>query len=117
MKDVRAASDASVADASGANLTVEFPAAAVELIARRAAEIVLEQRPAKPASEFLTVNEAAELLRARPQRVYDLLSERRLTRFKDGARVLVSRAEIFAYLGCPPVAQTAGNGLRRRFAA
>jgi excisionase family DNA binding protein len=46
----------------------------------------------------LSVEEAAEHLRAKRQRVYDLLSARRLTRYKDGKRVLVSRAELDAYL-------------------
>lgn len=81
---------------------------AVEAIAERAAEIVLArlaaERPAG-ASEYLTVPEAAELLRAKRQRVDDLLSMGRLTRFKDGARTLVSRAELEAYL--------AGEGVRR----
>jgi excisionase family DNA binding protein len=48
--------------------------------------------------EYLTVAEAAECLRAKPQRVYDLLSAGRIRRYKDGARVLVKRAELEAYL-------------------
>jgi excisionase family DNA binding protein len=51
-----------------------------------------------PLSRYLTVPEAAEYLRAKPQRVYDLLSDRRLTRHRDGARVLVSRDELDRYL-------------------
>lgn len=50
-------------------------------------------------SPYLTVREAAAFLRARPQRVYDLLSDGRLTRVKDGSRVLVARRELEAYLG------------------
>lgn len=52
--------------------------------------------------EYLTVSEAAERLCAKRQRVYDLLSAGRLRRYKDGARVLVRRAELDSYL--------AGNG-------
>ena len=48
---------------------------------------------------MLTVPEAAKRLRAKPQRVYDLLSDGRLTRHKDGSRVLVDRRELDAYLG------------------
>jgi excisionase family DNA binding protein len=48
--------------------------------------------------EYLTVSEAAEHVRAKPQRVYDLLSAGRLRRYKDGARVLVKRTELEAYL-------------------
>jgi excisionase family DNA binding protein len=71
----------------------------VEVIAERAAEIVLERLSASsPTSPYCSVAEAAERIRAKPQRVYDLLSARRLTRFKDGRRTLVSRAEIDAYL-------------------
>jgi excisionase family DNA binding protein len=53
-------------------------------------------------SEFLTVPEAADVLRADRQRVYDLLSSGRLTRHKDGSRVLVRRAELEAYLSGSP---------------
>lgn len=48
--------------------------------------------------EFCTIPEAAEVLRARRHRIDDLLSAGRLTRHKDGARTLVSRAELPAYL-------------------
>jgi excisionase family DNA binding protein len=48
--------------------------------------------------EYLTVAEAAQRLRAKPQRVYDLLSAGRLRRYKDGARVLVKSVELEAYL-------------------
>ncbi len=84
-------------------LVVVLPPEAMEALAQRVAAIVLERSgeavpPASPQSEYLSVAEAAELLRAKPQRVYDLLSAGRLTRLKDGSRVLVSRAEIEAYL-------------------
>jgi len=49
-------------------------------------------------SPYMTVTEAAEYLRASKQRVYDLLSAGRLTRRKDGTRVLVSREELEAHL-------------------
>ena len=94
-----------------ASLKLELPAELVESIARRAAEIVLERLGAPPAeSEFLTVEEAAELLRCghddegrvKRQRVYDLLSDGRLERFKDGSRVLVRRADVVAHLRPTP---------------
>ena len=70
-----------------------------QAIAERAAELVLERQP-PPASlpEYLTVEEAADYMRASRQRVYDLLSSRRLPRHKDGTRVLLRRTEIDAYL-------------------
>ena len=89
-------------------LAVPVPVELVERIAERAAEL-LEARLGsltRP-SLYLTVAEAAEYIRAKPQRVYDLLSARRLTRYKDGRRVLVSRDELDGYLvseGRNPVA-------------
>jgi excisionase family DNA binding protein len=50
------------------------------------------------ASPYMTALEAADYLRCSRQRIYDLLSQRRLTRHKDGARTLISRAEIDAYV-------------------
>jgi excisionase family DNA binding protein len=49
-------------------------------------------------SPYMTTEEAAEYLRCDRQRVYDLLSQRRLTRIKEGSRTLVSRAELEQYL-------------------
>jgi excisionase family DNA binding protein len=58
-----------------------------------AKRMAARQRP-----ELLSVPEAAELLRCERQRIYDLLSSGRLTRLKDGARVLVRRSEIERHL-------------------
>ena len=78
-------------------LILTLPPELVERIAERAAELLAErQRPTEP--ELLTVAEVAEHLRCKPQRVYDLVSQARLTCLKDGARVLVSRGDLFAYL-------------------
>jgi excisionase family DNA binding protein len=68
-------------------------------LVERVAAVVLERmgEPSAP-SPYMSIGEAAEYLRARRQRVYDLVSAGRLTRFKDGSRVLVSRAELDAYL-------------------
>jgi len=49
-------------------------------------------------SPYVTICEAADLLRCRRQRVDDLLSQRRLSRLKDGSRTLISRAEVEEYL-------------------
>jgi excisionase family DNA binding protein len=91
-------------------LTITLPPDAAEAIAQRAAAIVLERLSAEPRiAEYLTVSEAAEYLRSKPQRIYDLLSARRLTRHKDGRRVLVSRVELDTYLaegGSRPIAPT-----------
>lgn len=60
--------------------------------------VALPKPELPPPPEYATVVEAAEILRAKPQRVYDLLSARVLTRHKDGSRTLVERAELEAYL-------------------
>lgn len=62
----------------------------------------LSQANRGESSSYLTVEEAAAYLRAKPQRVYDLLSDGRLSRVKDGSRVLVARAELDAYLARRP---------------
>jgi excisionase family DNA binding protein len=93
-------------------VTVAIPAELLEAIADRVAEIILARQTGGPgrrlivgrefggvgAGPYLTVAEAAEYPRSKKQRVYDLVSARRLTRFKDGRRVLVSRAELDEYL-------------------
>ena len=92
-----------------------LPADAVEAIAERAAELVLA-RLAERESPYLSVDEAAGYLRCARQRIYDLCSAGRLTRFKDGSRVLVARAELDSLVApeLPPVAQ---QRMGRRVAA
>jgi excisionase family DNA binding protein len=74
-----------------------IPAAAIEAIATRAAELVLERQAAgedERRSKYLTVEEAAELYRCKPQRIYELVSARRLTSVKEGGRTLLLRSEL-----------------------
>lgn len=82
-------------------LRLPLPKDVAHAIAQLAAEIAVERLRNEAAARprMLTIKEAAEELRAKPQRVYDLLSDGRLTRHKDGARVLVDREELNAYLG------------------
>jgi excisionase family DNA binding protein len=62
-----------------------------------------DSRQAAPSSSpYLTIPEAAEFLRCSRQRVDDLLSQRRLRRYKDGSRTLVSRDELARYLAGAP---------------
>jgi excisionase family DNA binding protein len=91
-------------------LALNVPEELVEEIATRAAAIVLEQlRPAENGSSpYLTIPEAAELLRARRHRIDDLLSRGTLTRVKDGSRTLIARAELEDYLAGKPT----GRGRR-----
>jgi excisionase family DNA binding protein len=109
------------ADAACGSISMEVPTAVIEAVAQRAAEIVLERlRLDDRRPKYLAVTEAAELMRAKPQRIYDLLSSGRLTRHKDGCRVLVSRAEIEIYLAAgalSPVAPALPRGSQRRINA
>lgn len=75
-----------------------FPEAIINDIAERAAALVMERTVPAWSSPYLTVPEAAEYARCSRQRIYDLLSSARLTRHKDGSRVLVGRDELDAYL-------------------
>lgn len=85
-------------------VTLALPPALLDAITERAAEVVLERLRAEAEAppRMLTVPEAAAFLRAKPQRVYDLLSDGRLTRQKDGRRVLVDRQELERYLDGGP---------------
>lgn len=47
---------------------------------------------------LMTVVEAAEYLRCRPKRIYDLCSQGRLPFEKDGSRTLIRRRSIDSYL-------------------
>jgi len=73
--------------------TVTIPPEVVEQIARRAAELVLQNIPSPP-GPWLTTGEAAERLRCRPQRVFNLVSEGRLRVYKDGSRNLFRASEL-----------------------
>lgn len=79
-------------------IAVELSELDVRRIAERTAAILRGEGHAAPPSPYMTVEEAALYLRCRRQRIDDLLSQRRLSRIKDGARTLVSRAELEAYL-------------------
>jgi excisionase family DNA binding protein len=79
------------------NFELAIPPELVEEIAQRAAQLMrqleLEENPLSP---YMTVDEAAEFLRCKPKRIYDLRSSGRLSRFNEGGRALVLRSEIEA---------------------
>jgi excisionase family DNA binding protein len=87
-------------DAAGPELALALPPDLVEAIAERAAELVREKlaQQAGAVSPYLTIPEAAAYARCKRQRIDDLLSARRLTRYKDGRRTLVLKAELDAWL-------------------
>jgi excisionase family DNA binding protein len=74
----------------------------VDAVAQRAAEVVLERLEMRPASPYMSVGEAADYLRCSKQRIYDLLSSGRLTRLKDGSRVLLRRSELDEHVSAGP---------------
>ena len=80
-------------------LALTIPDEWLEAVAERVVELLAARATAARGSPYLSVAEAAEFLRADRQRVYDLLSSGRLSRIKDGARVLVAHAELECYLG------------------
>jgi len=112
-----AATDGNAPDA----LSLALPPALIEAIARRAAALVLQQLQEGHAAEspYLTIPEAAVYARCKRQRIDDLLSSRRLTRYKDGRRTLLLRAELEAHLvgahrgrqGRPDPAAPAGDSI------
>jgi excisionase family DNA binding protein len=69
-----------------------------DAVAAIADAVTKKNEPEPENSPYMTIIEAADYLRASRQRVDDLLSQRRLTRYKDGTRTLVSRDEITRYL-------------------
>jgi excisionase family DNA binding protein len=94
-------------------ISVELSEQDFERIAERAAALAAARLEGANSSPYVSIPEAAELLRCRRQRVDDLLCQRRLTRVKDGSRTLIRRAELEAYLrGEPTGAWAARSPLR-----
>jgi len=100
-------------------LTLALPDQLIEQIAQRAAAIALQELGRREsASPYLTIPEAAAYARCKRQRIDDLLSARRLRRYKDGRRTLIIRAELDVYLagqtpsprGTEPAFETDWNG-------
>lgn len=87
------------ADSGTFRIALELSDEDVRRIADRTAALLrAESRRSGSDSPYLTIDEAAVYLRCRRQRIDDLLSQRRLSRIKDGARTLISRSELEAYL-------------------
>jgi excisionase family DNA binding protein len=65
----------------------------VDRVAERVA-LRLRDRDAEPTTDLLSVSEAAQVLRCKPRRVYDLRSAGRLPRTVEGGRAVVRRSDI-----------------------
>lgn len=83
-------------------LTVDVPDELVQAIAAKVAELLADQeapRDPDPPDRLLTVEEAAEYLRAKPRRVYELVRTRVLDVERDGRRVLIRKQTLDEHLG------------------
>ena len=80
-------------------ITLTLPGSVVDVLAARivncvAAEIAGLRRAELPV--YFTTDEAADYLRCKPQRIYDLVSERKLPVLKEGSRSLFRREHLDA---------------------
>lgn len=86
------------------------------LIAKLVAE---ELAKAKPANDYLSVAEAADLARVSPYTIRRWVKHGALTRHEAGTRVLVKRDELEKHLACEvvpiDVKLSPGERARRRF--
>lgn len=77
------------------NVAVALSEDDIERIAERVASLAASSSRPDP---WLSIEEAAEHLRAKPQRLYDLVSTGRLRPAKDGRRLLFRRSWLDTYL-------------------
>ena len=82
----------------GQALEAELDDYALATIAAAVAEQSGTTATPAPASPYMTIPEAATYLRCSRQRIDDLLSQKRLQRFKDGSRTLISRTELETHM-------------------
>lgn len=75
-----------------------FPPEVIDSLAAHVAERVARELGHKPTEEYLTVPEAAAVMRTSPKRVYELTGRGLLGKVNDGSRVLVPRTAIDRYL-------------------
>jgi excisionase family DNA binding protein len=84
-------------------------------LAERVAELLAERFGGTvEQSPWLTVGEAAEYLRCKSKRIYDLVSQSRLPGHKDGSRLLLNRAELDAYVAGTLLTPGPGSALQSR---
>jgi excisionase family DNA binding protein len=77
-------------------LTVKLTDEQLAEIARRAAALIPSSEPT--VSPWLNVTDAAERLRCRKDRIYDLIALGKLHPRRDGRRVLLHRDDLDAYI-------------------
>lgn len=79
-------------------VAVDFLTALRQVVREMVAEEMARAPVDQAASPYLTVEEAAAYLGCKRQRIYDLRSSGVLSRYSDGSRALVARAELDAYV-------------------
>jgi excisionase family DNA binding protein len=81
----------------GGTLELQVPDAFVQAIADRVAELLTDTLAGGSAPEsWIGVEQAAEHLACPTSRIYDLVSQRRLTPRRDGRRLLFKRSHLDA---------------------
>jgi excisionase family DNA binding protein len=79
-------------------LLAELDDAALAALADRLAPLLAGHQTVSQPDPWLTVDQAAAYLACRRQRVYNLVSQRRLRHAKDGSRVLFRRQWLDDYI-------------------
>lgn len=82
-------------------VSLTLPSGLLDEIAQRVAVLVfarIGESASSRQSPYMSITEAADYLRCERQRIDDLLSQRRLSRVKEGGRTLVIRDEVERYL-------------------
>lgn len=84
---------------SVSRLSLALPDELVDQIAQRVATILADQGPtATERDGYLDVQGAAQFLACPPNRIYALVSARRIPHHRDGSRLLFDRAELREYI-------------------
>ncbi len=82
---------------SAGNLELQVPDMFVQAIAERVADLLVNSPSAtSPSEPWIGVEQAAEHLACPTSRIYDLVSQRRLTPRRDGRRLLFKRSHLDA---------------------
>jgi excisionase family DNA binding protein len=85
-------------DESSSILTrLEVPPALIEHIAQRVVQILAAQAPTASAP-WLSTEQAADYIAAKPARIHDLVALGRLTPRRDGRRLLFKRSDLDDYI-------------------
>lgn len=79
------------------SIRLDLPDAVIEAIAQRAAAILAAQAPTASAP-WLSTQQAADYIAAKPARIHDLTALGKLTPRRDGRRLVFKRSDLDAYL-------------------